>query len=101
MNAIEVMTKEIKIKHIDITREAKFIFGELIEQAYIAMPKWSDEHDFLRNEKVACEVAIEPEDGYPVLIKFTNGKAIKLTSSEWGGIYSITEDEYLRDTFAD
>ncbi|OAZ62805.1 hypothetical protein SRCM100169_02028 [Bacillus siamensis] len=40
---------------------------------------------------------IEPVDSYPIFVKLTNGKTVTLWSSEWGGIRSETEKEYLND----
>lgn len=101
MSKIEVISIEVSITHqiqcVDITDEAKYIFGEFVEKAYIALPKWAEKDDVKRASSFTSDSSIEPDDGYPVYIGFTNGKGIKLSISEWGGIYSTTEDEYLKD----
>jgi hypothetical protein len=80
---------------IDLTEEAKSIFGDIVEYAYIQKPEWAK---FFGLDFVDADNSkIEPKDAYPVFVKFTNGKSFQIWSSEWGGIKSVTEKEYLED----
>lgn len=78
---------------LDLTEEAKSIFGDIVECAYCLKPSWADKikiPDFDSN-------SIEPKDAYPVFVKFANGKSFEIWSSEWGGIRSVTEEQYKND----
>lgn len=77
----------------DVTGAAKSIFGDIVDYAYCVKPDWSS--DF----KIPTISAnrIEPKDGFPVFVKFKNGKSFELWSSEWGGIKTKTEEDYYYD----
>ena len=77
----------------DLTKEAQSIFGEIVECAYCLNPKWSDKISLPDLD----DNSIEPKDAYPVFVKFTNGRSFELWSSEWGGVSSITEKQYIQN----
>lgn len=56
-----------------LTEQAKSIIGDVVEVAYCQKPSWADN----LNVPPVSDTSIDPNDGYPVLIKFTNGKSIK------------------------
>jgi hypothetical protein len=80
---------------IILTEEAIAIFGDIVEEAYVLKPSWDNQ---VESKNVsATNQKIEPRDGYPVFVKFKNGKTFDIRSSEWGGVYATTEDDYAKE----
>lgn len=84
---------------IDLTDLARTIFGGIVDYAYVQKPGWATAEGFkyLADEMAKQVKAIEPTDGFPVFIKFTNGNSIQAWSSEFGGLKAKGEEEYLED----
>jgi hypothetical protein len=74
---------------IDITKEVKEIFGDIVESATIGF--YGKAEDFPGYGVGDVEETIGV-DGESVIIKFTNGKTVLFSTSEWGRITSDKED---------
>lgn len=84
------------IAYIDVTKNAKNIFGDIVKKAIIVV----DEYDEMKGSKSEWQNIIkevEYDVGDKVLnvdanvayITFTNGKCVKFYSSEWGTIATV------------
>ena len=77
-----------------LTRQAKHIFGDIVDCAYFGEYDSDYGNERLYNtsdQKNTSKDLNEINIGcLIVVIKFTNGKVVKFNSSEWGGIEGIT-----------
>lgn len=68
----------------DVTIEARAIFGEdIVKEAY------QDTSYCYKGGGSISYTAIEPQDGCPVYVVFSNGKRFKIWASEWGGVTTV------------
>ena len=88
------------IAYIDVTKNAKNIFGNIVKKAIAVV----DEYDDMKGSKSEWQNFVKEVeydignknvlnvDANVVYITFTNGKCVKFYSSEWGTINAT--DEY-------
>ena len=82
-----------------LTRQAKHIFGDIIDRAYFGAVTDSSMEDYFNG--VLYELSDQKDTSKDlnsidigclvVVIKFTNGKIVKFNSSEWGDIEGIKD----------
>jgi len=88
----------IHVPNADLTRRARFIFGEFVETAFFSYEAKEDYPDICKGIDIAHH-AQQLEDMQPntlheiamqtageVVILFANGKAVSFSTSEWGHI---------------
>lgn len=75
-------------KGYDVTQSVVDVLGNIVEYAYCSV---SQLYCASNNPP-----AVEPNDGSPVFVKLTNGKMFKIWASEWGGITSLNEAEFIK-----
>ncbi len=88
---------KIEENKIILTEEAKEIFGDIVEYAYMNKSRIGSEEGFRDMAERAAKTKgeIELEEYYPVFIKLKNGKSFLISTSEWGFIEGMSEEEFL------
>lgn len=75
----------------DLTKMAKSILGGVVERAYYTVWDYrhiteDDTNERLKDQKREFDGDILEYDGQKIWIKFTNGKIVEFSNSEWGYI---------------
>ena len=84
----------VTIAYIDITSEAKNIFGNIVKKANQIVNEYNEMYGSLNGWKEECRSIknnstndyIEVDNEHCVIVEFTNGNVVEFFSSEWGHI---------------
>lgn len=96
-------------KSVELLAQAKEIFGsELVQEAYVQNRATQMTHDgTIPNMVLPMPIDLNTKnkieyDNMTILLKFSNGKAVSFTNSEWAFIASedLSEIEIIEHTFA-
>lgn len=82
----------------ELTKRGKNIFGDIVKEVLITAVLYEGldilaQHEEYHARKAGAEL-IDLDYG-DIIIKFTNGKTVKFTSSEWGDISTAGEFEEI------
>jgi hypothetical protein len=86
--------ENVTIAYIDITHEAKNIFGNIVKKANQIVSEYNEMYGSLNGWKEECRSIqnnstkdyIEVDNEHYVIVEFTNGNVVEFFSSEWGHI---------------
>ncbi|MHC9080441.1 hypothetical protein [Bacillus altitudinis] len=88
---------------IYFTEEAKEIFGDIVDYAYLVKPEWLSSEEFdetyvgIKQNIRENSHEIKVNGALPIFINLLNGKSFTLWTTEICGVSSKSEEDYLKE----